>query len=204
MLYYSSPNLAILLNGKHLTEAFALEVNSQASVMPYYSWNSRDVADFTDGPIIVSGTLILNIKNVSYLESVIRSKDLESVASRSYLQKERNRKVSEYEHLKREIEDIGGKLALQENPDPNMLLEVGRLRKRLNTRPEEVLDTVKASRSETFTKEVDIEIVQASGYEKTTDDISGIRFTGKSFNINAGSSQNIKYAYPFIAKSFTA
>jgi hypothetical protein len=199
MLYYSAPNLAILLEGQHVVQAYALEVNSQASVMPYYSWSSREVSDFTDGPIIVTGTLIVNIKETSYLESIVNgTKEGKTSLEKNYIKRQ-----SDYQTYKTELDDLSKKASKLGTIDPALLLTMGRLRKKLSL-PASVESLQGAKNSKLFNGSFSIDVVNVGSSTTNTEEIRGVKFTGKSFSINAGSSQNMKYAYPFIAKSFTA
>ena len=215
-MYYSSANCRFevsteVSNWRILNKVYALRVNSSIGVMPYYSWSSRNNVKYIDGNNIVEGALILNAaqpgqlirsifdinNNVDAQKVLDETKRELDIAQQMFYDKTLN--VSTVE----QIEKNGVIATLTNTLDKNKVLELARRRYEA-IRAQDALNDVDNKLHVQSSSHLDEECeIKVMANRREVDRITGIKFTGKSFEITAGSSMNIKYAYPFVARSCT-
>lgn len=209
MIYYSAPNCDILLRGRDeegkvnkfvsMEQAYALNATRGDTVMPYYSWSSRRVKEFINGPVIVQGTLLINVKDKYYLQNLIRGY---AVPSTTEALKRVEDEINLSERiLTQQFSEEGTDVTSPENTSffvdlARRRLDYLKMQNKANTR--EFSDEAS---EDAWEQEVDLVVMGPN--EEIKDEITGVRFTGKSFEINAGSAGNIKYAFPFVARDAT-
>jgi len=215
-MYYSSANCRFEVQTEKqswriLNKVYALRVNSSIGVMPYYSWSSRNNVKYIDGNNIVEGALILNAaqpgqlirsifdinNNVDAQKVLDETKRELDIAQQMFYDKTLN--VSTVE----QIEKNGVIATLTNTLDKNKVLELARRRYEA-IRAQDALNDVDNKLHVQSSSHLDEECeIKVMANRREVDRITGIKFTGKSFEITAGSSMNIKYAYPFVARSCT-
>jgi len=212
-MYYSAANCTFDIykdtNSKRLRFVYALRVNASLGIMPYHSWRSRNVSKFINGNNIVEGAIILNANIPGYLGRIF-SEDLNGVDEVTSDQELANSIATELDGAERVLNSRVMAVAKDTEIDkplatlvttyaPKEALEIARARSALNKKQTELNERVYTSTPSTnHILDDEYKIIVKQG-KTVVDIIDRIRFTGKSFEITAGSSMNIKYAFPFVA-----
>jgi len=196
MIYFSSSDCVIRLNGVVVDKCYSLEVNANVGVMPYSGW--ADVwHELASGKRLASGNLILNVGHASYLQDLLSG--TESKSENSAINKERvERMIATMLGKEQPIEDQARTEYL------DVLVHLGRKYQEAR-KIEQPSAAGKTENRAFFDKEFNIEVLVNEGIRLTsTLVLEGCKFTGFGTAVQAGSSQNVKRAYSFIAKRFTA
>lgn len=212
-MYYSSANCSFIIErgGEHrdLKFTYALRVNSSNGIMPYYSWMSRDNIKYIDGNNIVEGALIINANIPNYLTRLF-TEDVESVPSgkQQLLNSvEQELRVAETLLEQRVLSIAKNDANLSQEATstlvtklaPEAAIEIARARAKYYEEQSRINQSAKPPESATYALN-DEYVIKVKKNNSVVDIIEGIKFNGKSFEITAGSSMNIKYAYPFVAR----
>ena len=192
--YFSSNDCRIFINGLEVDEAYLLNYTSTTQYMPVYGWNKLKYDNLAQGPIIVSGNIIVNATVPNYLQNLITN-------TKSRTGVDNDRTAQNLEQLRRKIDlNIAKVLAgTSASIDPATtsrntvaLLELARLKKHLL--PSGISDTEAKSRDET--DDFIIEIAHKNGHVR----IKSATLTGVSSEINGTGSNPVMLSHSFIAR----
>jgi hypothetical protein len=210
-MYFSSVNCKILISKrleggtlikKVVKEAYALEVNRNDQIMPYYNWLNKIPKDLLTGQSIVQGNLILNIFSTNYLVGLLTGRNVVDGSEKTLSQREDALSAAQDIFSRRITTDNEIDLKLDFN---QMRLLARQQLQNLEERTDSNSNTLEykdvvfsnSYKEQIFSEPFDFIIDTPEQQEK----VEGVRLAGKSFQINGGSSMNIKYAFPFVAKT---
>lgn len=195
-MYFSSANCKFLLNGRPLEEANSLQVQKEHNAVPVYSWNNRNWNFVADGKVLVTGSLVLNVSSPNYLTDHILG-NTDAINAAAATSEENLREIDEtLNRVNADIATYGG--------TASDVLRAAELRtEQLRIRAlsqEEINNQNKVIHNNLSTLQIVSRYGENSGIIET---IGHVRFTGKGVAYDAGSSQNIKYAFPFVARDMS-
>lgn len=214
MPFYSAANCKIVISVPDTTgvksivmkEAHSIEWTMNYSVVPVYSWKDKHWNRLAEGTILVNGSLIINVDSARYLVNILNgiepnptTEPISSLDSRKRIQEEiRN----DLEIVQESIKQNGGSLGqiLAAGRSKRKLLDRDRGLSRFNVgdNPTNRITEDNKAFNQLYTLQVINNILPDN-----VESIIGVRFTGKAVSVNTGNSQNIKYAFPFVAQDAT-
>ena len=187
MDYFSSPDCDIYINGLLAEEVVLVSVNENTPKMPVYGWRNRKFIAVASGESLVSGSIIVNCTHHDYLDALLYGMDPGSATGADPIQNIKDR-VSQ---TLTQLQKIGGTTITPQ------LIAAARANRMLNlgkgdTRASSLSDITRGSRD--FATTITI---------RTPNDdvnIKEVHFSGMGTQVDGTRSDNIKYAYSFIAK----
>ena len=193
MSYFSAANSAIILNGTEVGEAYGVEVTKDFGAVPVYGWNKRNWDFLAEGKVMVTGNLILNVSSGEYLQGILQGSNVSTSETQRLLFKavqDGLDAVTRIQELIR-LEGASGATILDVAREKKLLEELNRAA--LTNNPNDHNNVLSADANLGT-------MVIINNNNAAKEIVTGIRFTGKSFTYQSGSSQNIKYAFPFVAR----